>query len=150
MLPKAEFCCDRKIYEDYYTNQVGHGLPYYSGTQYQRGYGLGSIFASIGRAVLPLVKSGAKAVGKQVLRSGSQFAGDLIAGKNAKQAAVRRAKQAGSRLLTRIAPPPPQPLSVPGEAFFPAPVKRRRKGGKASNAKRKRRKTVSSKADIFG
>jgi len=52
-------------------------MPFYSGAQFQRGHGLGSIFASIGRAVLPLVKSGAKAVGREVLKSGSRIASDV-------------------------------------------------------------------------
>ena len=54
---------------------------------------------------MPLIKSGAKAIGKQVLRSGVGFASDVLQGKNAKQAAIDRAKTAGSSLLQQAVAP---------------------------------------------
>ena len=92
---RAKYCCDAKAYENYYLSQVGHGMPYFSGARIQQGYGLGNLFSSIAKSVLPLVKSGAKAV----LQSGVDFASDVLNGKNAKQAAIDRAKSAGSNLL---------------------------------------------------
>ena len=68
------------------------------GARFQQGYRLGNIFSSIAKTVLPLVKSGSKAIGKQVLRSGVGFALDVLSGKNAQQAAIDRAKAAGSNL----------------------------------------------------
>ena len=62
---KVKYCCNPKDYENYYVTQVGKGMPYYSGRQFQRGYGLGGLFSSIGRAVLPMIKSGIKTVGKK-------------------------------------------------------------------------------------
>jgi len=47
---------------------------------------------------MPLVKSGAKAIGKQVLKSGVGFAFDVLAGNSVKQA-IDHAKAAGSSLL---------------------------------------------------
>ena len=32
---RAKYCCDAKAYEKYYLSQVGHGMPYFSGTAYQ-------------------------------------------------------------------------------------------------------------------
>ena len=96
---RVTYCCDGRAYEKYYLSQVGHGMPYFSGASYQRGYGLGSIFSSIAKSVLPLIKSGAKAVGKEALKSGMAFASDVVAGKNVKQAAIDRAKSAGSNLF---------------------------------------------------
>ena len=96
---RVAYCCDGKAYESYYLNQVGSGV--YRGTQYQRGYGLGNIFSSIGKSILPLIKSGAKALGEQTLHSGVTFGSDILNGQNAKQAAVRRAKEVGSNLLQR-------------------------------------------------
>ena len=52
---------------------------------------------------MPLIKSGAKAIGKQALKGGLGFASDVLAGKNAKEAAVERAKMAGSSLLRQAA-----------------------------------------------
>ena len=96
---RVPYCCNAKAYEQYYLNQVGHGV--FRGAQYQQGYGLGNIFSAISKTILPLVKSGAKAVGKEALRSGVGFASNVLAGKNAKQAAVDRAKAAGNSLLRR-------------------------------------------------
>ena len=58
--------------------QLGHG---------QMGYGLGGLFCSVARAVMPMVKSGAKALGNIALKSGANFVGDVLAGKNVKEAA---------------------------------------------------------------
>ena len=57
-------------------------MPYYSERQFQRGYGRGGLFSSIGRAVITMIKSGIKTVGKEVLRSGAELASDALQGKN--------------------------------------------------------------------
>ena len=101
---RSVYCCNSASYEKYYLDQVGHG-QYFSGAAFQRGYGLVNIFASLGKAILPLVKSGAKAIGKQALKSGVAFASDALAGKNVKQAALERTKQAGSTLLRQATAP---------------------------------------------
>ena len=71
----------------------------FSGARYQQGYELENIFSSLAKTVLPLVKSGAKAIGKQVLHSEVSLASDLLRGKSAKQAAINCAKAGGSNLL---------------------------------------------------
>ena len=101
---RSVYSCNSASYEKYYLDQVGHG-QYFSGAAFQRGYGLGNIFASLGKALLPLVKSGAKAIGKQALKSGVAFASDVLAGKSVKQAALERTKQAGSTLLRQATAP---------------------------------------------
>ena len=104
---RVAYCCDIKAYESYYLNEVDSGV--YRGTQYQRGYAFGKIFSSNGKSILPLIKSGAKALGKQALLSSVSFASDVLSKQNAKQAAVRRAKEAGlnlsQRALKRNIPP---------------------------------------------
>ena len=95
---RVKYCCDAKAYENYYLSQVGHGMPYFAGAQVQQGYGLGNLFSSIAKSVLPLVKKGAKTLGKQVLQSGVEFASDVLHGK-AKQAAIDQARAASSNLL---------------------------------------------------
>ena len=95
---RSVYCSDSASYEKYYLDQVGHG-QYFSGAPFQRGYGLGNIFASLGKAILPLVKSGAKAIGKQALKIGVAFASDVLAGKNVEQTTLERTKQADSTLL---------------------------------------------------
>ena len=53
---RVKYCCDAKAYENYYLSQVGHGMPYFAGSRVQQGYGLGNLFNSIAKSVLPLVK----------------------------------------------------------------------------------------------
>ena len=96
---RVKYCCDAKAYENYYLSQVGHGMPYFAGARVQQGYGLGNLFSSIAKSVLPLVKKGAKTHGKQVLQSGVDFASDVLQGKNVKQAAIDQAKAASTNLL---------------------------------------------------
>ena len=93
---RAKYCCDSQAYQNYYLNQVGHGLPHFSGARYLQAYDLGNIFSSIAKIVLPLVKNGAKAIGKQVLHSEVCFCSDVLSGKNVKQTAIDCAKSAVS------------------------------------------------------
>ena len=58
------------------------------------GYGLGGLFRSVARTVMPMVKSGAKALGNIALNSGANFIGDVLAGKNVKEAAKARTREA--------------------------------------------------------
>ncbi|CAB3998847.1 Hypothetical predicted protein [Paramuricea clavata] len=51
------------------------------------GYGLGNLFRSLARVVTPLVKKGAKTLGKIVATTGADLLGDVAAGKNVKEAA---------------------------------------------------------------
>ena len=83
-------------YEDYYLNQVGKGaarLPVYSGLPVQRGHGFGGILRSLARSAAPLLKRGAIAVGKQLLKTGGRVASDVVAGKNLKTSLKRRAQE---------------------------------------------------------
>ena len=91
-------------YDDYYARQVGGALPYFTGARVQRGHGFGSLFSGLLRTVAPLIKRGAVALRKRALATGAQIAGDVVAGKNVKKAAKRRATTAGRNLNT---PPPP-------------------------------------------
>ncbi|GBM78095.1 hypothetical protein AVEN_132232-1 [Araneus ventricosus] len=86
-------CCTRS-FEEYYTQQAGNGLSYYKGVSLQKGSDLGGIYKSFYRMVLPIFKSGAKAVGKQTLRSGMDGANDHMQGKEIKASSKQRAKKA--------------------------------------------------------
>ena len=74
-----------------------HGMPY------QRGGGLGSLFRSIFRAILPVAKTAGRAIGKRALKAGAEMASDLVAGKNFKQSLTHRGKAAASDLLSQAA-----------------------------------------------
>ncbi|GFX52722.1 uncharacterized protein F54H12.2 [Trichonephila clavipes] len=88
-------CC-QKSFEDYYIHQSGSGLGYYQGSPLQKGYGFGGLFRSLFRAVAPLFKSGAKAVGKQLFHSGVDVLNDISKGDSFKVATQRRLKEADS------------------------------------------------------
>ena len=70
----------QKLYDDYYAQQVGHGLPVFVGGRSYRGHGLGSLLAGIGRAVVPLLKRGGKALLKEGARTGLQVVIDFALG----------------------------------------------------------------------
>ena len=56
---------DARAYHEYYLNQAGRRYPVYVGTRYQRGHGLGSIFGSLFKSAVPLLKTGAKTLGRE-------------------------------------------------------------------------------------
>ena len=96
-------------YDDYYARQVGGALPYFTGARVQRGHGFGSLFSGLLLTVAPLIKRGAVALGKRALATGAQIAGDVVAGKNVKKAAKRRATAAGRNLMQSLLNTPPPP-----------------------------------------
>ena len=83
-------------YDDYYAQQVGGALPYFTGSRVQRGHGFGSLFGGLLRTVAPLIKRGALALGNRALKTGAQIAGDVLSGENIRTAAKRRTKTAGN------------------------------------------------------
>lgn len=66
-------------YHHYYSHQAGSGIGIiYKGAPYQRGHGIGSFLGGLFRSVLPLLKSGAKFVGKEALNAGAGLLSDLV------------------------------------------------------------------------
>ena len=92
----------QEYYNDYYSRQVGEGLGFFSGSTIQKGAGIGSLLGSVFRKTLPLIKSGAAHVGKQLLSTGVNIARDVLQGKNIKQSAGDNFKSAGAGLLTAL------------------------------------------------
>lgn len=95
-------CCQLSL-EDYYTHQTGKGLNYYRGSPYQRGYGLGGMFRSFFRTAAPLLKSGIKAIGKQLFHGGVGLVNDISQGQDFKGSAKRRFKEVGKALTDKAA-----------------------------------------------
>ncbi|KFM69670.1 hypothetical protein X975_14593, partial [Stegodyphus mimosarum] len=93
-------CCTKK-FEDYYLAQTGNGLPYYQGTILQKGYGIGGFFAKLFRSAMPFLMKGAKTVGKEALRTGTQIANDVLSGENFKVSLKTRSKEAGKKLARK-------------------------------------------------
>ena len=69
-------------YTRYYVNQSGGGseigLVYRASFRVQRRNGIGSFFRDLFRFVKPLLYSGAKAVGKETLKTGSNIITDIL------------------------------------------------------------------------
>ena len=89
---KKQFCCDasRLDYEDYYLNQSGNGMPVFHGARMQRGHGLESFLSGLFRNSWPHIQTGAKAFGKQFLRTGLQIANDVVEGQELTDSSKRR------------------------------------------------------------
>lgn len=81
--------------------QAGRGLGTYTGERYQRGYGLGAIFGSLLRSIMPIVKNVGRAVGKQALRTGASVAQDVLDGTDIQESLKTRGKQGARRLVRK-------------------------------------------------
>ena len=90
-----------KDYENYYVGQVGRGHPVFTGARTQRGYGLGGILGGLFRSAMPLIKRGAKTLGREALRTGVGIAQDAMEGKDIKKAAKARLLHAGRNLTNK-------------------------------------------------
>ena len=69
--------------------QRGGNVPFYRGPVLQRGYGLGSIFKSVARSVMPSLKE----IGKSAFTTGLEVLQDVAKGENIKTAAKKRLKE---------------------------------------------------------
>lgn len=86
-------------YQKYYADQAGHGIgAIYRGSPYQKGHGIGSFLGGIFRSILPLFKTGARAVGKEALRTGVNILGDVAENRPIKEAFHGRLQEAGKNL----------------------------------------------------
>ena len=95
---RTSYLPSSKHYEDYYVGQVGRGHPVFTGPRYQRGYGLGGILGGLFRSAMPLLKQGAKTLGREAIRAGVGIAQDALEGKNVKASAKNRLRHAGRNL----------------------------------------------------
>ena len=91
MKPK-QFCCDanKDLYEQYYSDQCGSGMPVYQGFRMQRGHGLGSVLSGLFRNVWPLIRNGLKSLGIHTFKTGVDVANDVVAGSSFKVSARKR------------------------------------------------------------
>lgn len=86
-------------YEKYYSHQAGTGIGIvYKGVPHQRGHGIGSFLGGLFRSVLPLLSSGAKAVGKEALHTGVGILSDMIKSQPLEESVKQRLKMASANL----------------------------------------------------
>lgn len=94
------------FWDNYYLGQAkqsGHGLASFQGMPYQRGAGIGSLFRSLFRLIVPIGKSAAKAIGKEALSAGANIAGDFVKGRSFKESAAEHGKKAAANLAQKAA-----------------------------------------------
>lgn len=118
-------------YAQYYNEQVGSGLAVFRGATTQRGHGIGSLLGGLVKGALPLLASGAKTFGKELLRTGVDVAGDVLGEKDFKSSAVKNFKEAGSNLLGK--------LSHTLSASAPKRASKRKRAQRGTKAKRSRK-----------
>ena len=99
---RKKFCCDasKHLYENYYVDQSGNGLPVFVGSRGQRGHGLGSILSGLFRSALPMIRRGLATFGKHALKTGLEIANDVVAGDTLKDSAKRRVPEGIKRFAT--------------------------------------------------
>ena len=91
------------------TQIAQHGNGYFYGSPFQRGWGpkgqtghgLGNIFRSLFRFLVPVAKKAVKVVGKQALRSGIDVAGDVVDGQSIKQSLKSRGREGLQNLVKK-------------------------------------------------
>ncbi len=87
---------------EYYLHQAGGG-QYYAGSSYQKGHGIGSWLGGLFRTVLPLLRSGATAVGREAARAGAHVLADVASGDPMGESAKRHAGEAVQNLKRKAA-----------------------------------------------
>ena len=102
--------------------QSGGGMPYYDGTIYQRGYGVGGLFRGLMSGLLPLLPKAVNFLGKTAIK----VAGDRLKGMPISQSIKTRGVNAGRTFLLNA-------LRGKGPT--------RRKGKKATTKQNKLRRT---------
>ena len=154
-------------YSDYYLTQAGSGIgQVYSGTNFQKGHGIGSFLSSIFRSIVPLFKSGARAVGKEMLRTGGNIMHDIAMDTSPRESMKRRFGEAGDNIKNKLN----NKLDVlVGQGYKKRKITRKAQSKVARSSRRitkkgraktkksktkkkktnKARKTLSKKRDIF-
>ena len=105
----------------------------FAGARYQRGHGLGSVFKGLFRTAIPLLKG-------PVLRAGARLAGDVLRGKNMKQALKNRVAPFVGDLMQAVG-------ANNNNRKRRAPATKRRK--RAAPAQRSRPRKSARHSDIF-
>lgn len=94
-------------YDTYFDVQTGAGARtgyggishVYIGSPNQRGHGIGSFLGGLFRRIIPLLKQGARTVGKEALRSGINMASDVVnSGVQPGEAFQTRLRESGQNL----------------------------------------------------
>ena len=78
-MPKGTLIVDEKLLNDHFLRkQRGGNITGYRDARFQRGNGIGGIFKSLARYAIPLLKHGAKVVGKRALQAATEVGQDVL------------------------------------------------------------------------
>jgi hypothetical protein len=80
------------------------GAAYFEGFPYQRGAGLGSVFGSLFRYLLPILRTAGKEIGREGLAVGARVLGDIAQGKNFRQSVINETSEGLRSLADRTNP----------------------------------------------
>lgn len=131
---------EEELLTRYYLSQAGSGMgDIYSGPIYQKGYGIGSFLGGLFRSVLPLLKRGGVALGKEVLNSGANFIKDVENNVSAREAFNSRSRETLENLKRK---------AMYGEGYKTGGKHRKRQlhsANRAARSKPKKRKIVRKK-----
>jgi hypothetical protein len=139
-------------YTLYYMHQAE---GYYGGSYHgvsQKGDGLGSFLGGLFRRIFPLLKSGAKAVGKEALSTGVGLLKDALNGRSLKESVYDRVSQAGTNLTNKAAK---TMESMVGNGYKRRKRKRRAQSKSVTKRRRiaprsrKQKKVKRKRRDIF-
>jgi len=92
---------DSEDWSEFFEKQVG-GSFYFEGLPYQRGGGLGTIFSSLYRFLLPIGKSIGKELGKEGLEAGSRLLNRLSTGEDLKTSLINESQQGLKNVIDRV------------------------------------------------
>lgn len=81
--------------------QEGGGY-YFRGNPYQRGYGVGSVFRTWWRAILPFLKGAGKHMGKEALVTTAKILDNIAQGAELKETIKEEAKRGVKRMADRL------------------------------------------------
>jgi len=124
---------------------IGHGgLPVFIGGKTQRGHGIGSIFSTLARSAIPMLKSIGRKIAPSMINSGANFLSDVVSGASPKEAFKQRLKEGGGNIIQSLGQRSTSSstkrkrnlLGVPGYGSNPPgrkPAKQRKKSNKRIN-----------------
>jgi len=105
-MPHVFFNPDDVDWNDYFLTQYqqhggGGDGPYFAGSLYQRGAGIGSIFASLLRFLVPIAKAAGRELGREGLAVGSRVLSSVAEGQALKKAAINEVAQGARNIVGR-------------------------------------------------
>ena len=132
--------------------QRGGSISPFEGYAYQRGGGLGNIFKSLLRVVLPMAKSAGKTIGKQALKSGANAAADILEGRDPAEALLSHGRHGAARMVRKAAGQKKKKKKQTGKGVGKRPTQRKVFKGRITRKQQapKKKGNKRTKKDILG